>query len=44
MFLKCFSIVRIMSGMPPVKVWDASIELEAYTRQVVAKEIGRKIR
>jgi len=27
-----------------VQVWDASIELEAYTRQVVAKEIGRKIR
>ena len=27
-----------------VKVWDASIELEAYTREVVAKEIGRKIR
>jgi len=28
----------------PIKVWDASIELEAYTREVVAKEIGRKIR
>jgi hypothetical protein len=28
----------------PIKVWDASIDLEAYTRQVVAKEIGRKIR
>jgi hypothetical protein len=27
-----------------IKSWDASIELEAYTRQVVAKEIGRKIR
>jgi len=27
-----------------VQVWDASIELEAYTRQVVAKEIGRKSR
>jgi len=27
-----------------VKVWDASIELEAYTRQVVKKEIGRKSR
>ena len=25
-----------------VKVWDASIELEAYTREVVTKEIGRK--
>ncbi len=28
----------------PIKVWDASIDLEIYTRQVVAKEIGRKIR
>ena len=28
----------------PIKVWDAPIELEAYTREVVAKEIGRKIR
>ena len=27
-----------------IKSWDASIELEAYTRKVVAKEIGRKIR
>jgi len=27
-----------------IKSWDAPIELEAYTRQVVAKEIGRKIR
>jgi len=27
----------------PIKTWDATIELEAYTRQVVAKEIGRKI-
>jgi hypothetical protein len=27
----------------PIKTWGASIELEAYTRQVVAKEIGRKI-
>jgi len=26
-----------------IKSWDAAIELEAYTRQVVAKEIGRKI-
>ena len=25
----------------PIKTWDASIELEAYTRQVVKKEIGR---
>ena len=28
----------------PVKVWDAAIDLEIYTREVVAKEIGRKIR
>ena len=28
----------------PIKVWDASIELEIYTRQVVAKEIGRTIK
>jgi len=27
----------------PIKVWDASIDLEIYTREVVAKEIGRKI-
>ena len=27
----------------PSKTWDASIDLEIYTRQVVAKEIGRKI-
>jgi len=27
----------------PIKTWGASIELEAYTREVVAKEIGRKI-
>jgi len=27
-----------------IKSWDAPIELEAYTREVVAKEIGRKIR
>jgi hypothetical protein len=33
-----------MPGIPPIKVWDASIDLEAYTREVVAKEIGRKIR
>jgi len=25
----------------PIKVWDAPIELEAYTREVVKKEIGR---
>ena len=25
----------------PIKVWDASIELEIYTRAVVAKEIGK---
>jgi len=35
--------IKDMSGMPPVKVWDSSTELEIYTRQVVAKEIGRKI-
>ena len=28
----------------PLKTWDASIDLEIYTREVVAKEIGRKIR
>jgi len=28
----------------PLKTWDVSIDLEIYTRQVVAKEIGRKIR
>jgi len=27
----------------PVKVWGATIDLEIYTREVVAKEIGRKI-
>jgi len=27
----------------PLKEWDASIDLEIYTREVVAKEIGRKI-
>jgi len=36
--------IKNMSGMPPVKVWDSSTELEIYTREVVAKEIGRKIR
>ena len=33
--------IKDMPGIPPVKVWDASIELEAYTREVVKKEIGR---
>ena len=28
----------------PIKVWDASIELEIYTRAVVAKEIGRTVK
>ena len=28
----------------PIKSWDATIDLEIYTREVVAKEIGRKIR
>ena len=28
----------------PIKVWDASIDLEIYTRAVVAKEIGRTVR
>ena len=28
----------------PIKVWDVTIDLEIYTREVVAKEIGRKIR
>ena len=28
----------------PIKTWDATIDLEIYTRAVVAKEIGRKIR
>ena len=26
----------------PIKKWDATIDLEIYTRAVVAKEIGRK--
>jgi len=34
--------IKNMSGMPPVKVWDSSTDLEIYTREVVAKEIGRK--
>ena len=28
----------------PLKTWDASINLEIYTREVVAKEIGRTVR
>ena len=28
----------------PMKVWDVAIDLEIYTREVVAKEIGRKIK
>jgi len=36
--------IKDMPGIPPVKVWDSSTELEIHTRQVVAKEIGRKIR
>ena len=28
----------------PIKSWDASIELEIYTRAVVAKEIGRTVK
>ena len=28
----------------PLKTWDASIDLEIYTREVVAKEIGRTVR
>ncbi len=28
----------------PIKAWDSTIDLESYTRQVVAKEIGRKIK
>ena len=26
----------------PIKVWDVAIDLEIYTREVVAKEIGRR--
>jgi len=41
-----------MPGIPPVKVWDSSTDLEIYTREVVTKEavwfkggnLGRKIR
>jgi len=44
--------IKNMSGMPPVKVWDSSTDLEIYTRNVVTKEavwfkggnLGRKIR
>ena len=35
--------IKDMPGIPPVEVWDTSRDLEIYTRQVVAKEIGRKI-
>jgi len=35
--------IKDMPGIPPVKVWDSSTDLEIYTREVVAKEIGRKI-
>ena len=31
-------------GNWPVTIWDVSIDLEIYTRAVIAKEIGRKIR
>ena len=41
-----------MSGMPPVKVWDSSTDLEIYTWEVVTKEavwfkggnLGKKVR
>jgi len=41
-----------MPGIPPVKVWDSSTDLEIYTREVVTKEavwfkggnLGKKIR
>ena len=44
--------IKNMSGMPPVKVWDSSTDLEIYTREVVTKEavwfkggnLGKKIR
>jgi len=44
--------IKNMSGMPPVKVWDSSTDLEIYTRNVVTKEavwfkggnLGKKIR
>jgi len=44
--------IKNMSGMPPVKVWDSSMDLEIYTRNVVTKEavwfkggnLGRKIK
>ena len=37
-------IEYINSTKWPLKKWDASIDLEIYTRQVVAKEIGRKMK
>ena len=33
--------IKNMPGIPPVEVWDTSIDLEIYTREVVKKEIGR---
>jgi len=33
--------IKNVTGMPPVKVWDVAIDLEIYTREVVAKEIGK---
>ncbi len=30
--------IKNVSGMPPVKVWDAAIDLEIYTREIVKKE------
>jgi len=44
--------IKNMSGMPPVKVWDSSTDLEIYTRNVVTKEavwfkggnLGKKIK
>ena len=33
----------LVREFPDVRFWDASIDLEIYTREVVAKEIGRKI-
>jgi hypothetical protein len=44
--------IKNMSGMPPVKEWDSSTDLEIYTREVVTKEavwfkggnLGRKIK
>jgi len=31
--------IKNMSGMPPVKVWDYSSELEIYTREVTQAEV-----